>query len=233
MHHTGADEGRCPSTSSSIPSARRRLVSRRVRGGSRRRSGTMNDGTSSRLPVRRHIRRAERRVGGVAHDLLRDAQGDADFVPLRLDHGGAPRELDQIGSPTPDEEVLLGEVAHSDLRVTVLPFDVVRADVGLVLWTRTFVVVTPPALPATRRDTPRSAKTATPSRMALDCATGTAKWRCVGRIVDAMNVSLEAELPRVSEPALHTDSSSARKPAVDLIGDSGHRDHLAPWTRGI
>ena len=96
------------------------------------------------LGVRGEVGGAEGGIAGVAQALLGHAQRHADAAAAGLQHGGVAGDLDQIGARRRGEEVLLAEVADLHAGVVVLPLEVVRADVRVLLVGRKVLVETPP-----------------------------------------------------------------------------------------
>ena len=162
------------------------------------------------------------------HALLRDAKRDSDVALLRLHDRRVAGDLDQVRARVSDEEILLREIADRDVRVAVLPLQVVRVDVRFLLIGRRAVAITPPAL--------RGADAVGVRRRWTDLHLHAARLgersAAVARIVDAMNVAFEAQLPVVADAALNADCSASEAGcARRLIGHAGHRDHLALQAR--
>src|SRR5262249_44196487 len=118
---------------------------------------------------------------------------------------------------------LLSEVTDGDVCIAVLPLEVVRSDVSFLIGRRA-VAITPPAL--RRADAIRVRCRWTNLHLH---AARLGEWRAaVIRIIDAMDVAFEAELPVVADAALDADRGPCEtRGARRLVGHAGHRHHLA------
>src|SRR5260221_2502787 len=168
-------------------------------------------------------------AGGVANALLRDTNEHADVAVLRLHHCGVSGDLDELGARRGQKEILLREVADLNAGVAMLPLEVVGVNVGLIVEVTALRGVPPGAVRRSHTVGIGWRRTYLELRDAR-----LRQWLAValaGRIVDAVEVPAETNLPSVADAAVHTEGRLRAGSVRRAIGHPREGHHLPPEAR--